>query len=442
MIRRSVVALLVMAGSVTGTVAATSTAGAAAAPAGLTSIPGVEVVTALPTPAPPTPEQAEAVSKFYLHAQENPTELAPPYLDARGEVVTQGVGAGSADLARQAVAVHRIPTDKVRISHRVVTRPMAALQRVAEEILKLPASELPDVESAWAVSYDAENNRVLVWTTKASPGMLEAIKARYGSDTVAVLHRPHVQRPQLRDSRYGDSPRFAGGAHIKCTTGFAYDRVVSGKTYSYMLTAGHCAPSGKTFYSTGTGQKVGSVTSGTRENWNTGTGTVKLSGQSKYLGDLALINTHDNGGSEAYIWRAGFWELHNKSPVVHTAFTHKGNRVCLSGAWSKETCGWIVKEVFMYGIDYGDGEFAQNVVYAEKVGGQCTVPGDSGGSIFATYSGAEVQAHGILSAGDGGGLDYKASSTEVCTMTFTDIWRSVDAWGGKVRLRPTGAIKV
>src|SRR5262249_14145946 len=151
-----------------------------------------------------------------------------------------------------------------------------------------------------------------------------------------------------------------------------------------MLFAGHCAAFGGNV-SYPSYPNVGSVASGTEENWSTTLGTMKLPGQSVYRGDLALIR-FSSLAANGYVYDGA---IHSRTtcPVTATpvSYSKGGDVVCADGAYGGEKCGVVHK----IGVD---------VHYTEGVGGEpnvwlrnavevdpddnCPIPGDSGGPIY------------------------------------------------------------
>lgn len=167
---------------------------------------------------------------------------------------------------------------------------------------------------------------------------------------------------------------------------------------------------------------MGSVTSGSRENWKAGTGTVYLTGQSTYRGDLALVGMEGGRSVSPYIYSGGVNSSSTRA-VRERWFRDSapGDQYCTGGAYSGERCSWVV--------DWTDGnwkyttdETARNVTAGRK-GGHCIRPGDSGGPAYTIRPDGGVAGKGIISGVVGyGGSDYYAGSLESdCRNVFTDL---------------------
>jgi streptogrisin C len=145
---------------------------------------------------------------------------------------------------------------------------------------------------------------------------------------------------------------------------------------------------------------MGSVTSGTRENWNAGVGTVTVSGFSGYHGDGAIIAISSGKSSSGVIYRGAYNSSSYSSVLgMWSRRAQSGDQYCTGASYSGEICGWTV-DAGQLNITYSTGEVARNIVRSRNKQGWCTRPGDSGGSIFtATSSG--VTAKGVHSAGSG-----------------------------------------
>jgi hypothetical protein len=131
-----------------------------------------------------------------------------------------------------------------------------------------------------------------------SPAFLYRLAASYGTSGVAVrVTGTETSGPAPREA---DTSPFWGGAS-GCTSGFAWH---SGSV-EMMVSAGHCYPNGYSNVSTPV-QSMGSVTQSSEENWTSGTGTVLLTGQSVYRGDLSLVRIFSGKSSYSRIYRGGY----------------------------------------------------------------------------------------------------------------------------------------
>jgi hypothetical protein len=157
---------------------------------------------------------------------------------------------------------------------------------------------------------------------------------------------------------------------------------------------------------------MGSVRSGTEENWSTSDGTVFYAGDNAYRGDVALIRIAAGKSSSGYIYRgsntsgssSAVKSMASRSPVV-------GDQFYTGGATTGELGVWTVTTINMnkwYTFD-GLNVWARNVTEGTK-GGSCVDHGDSGGSVFTNTTGGVV-ARGIIS-----GMGFIT-----CYVYFTDI---------------------
>lgn len=83
-----------------------------------------------------------------------------------------------------------------------------------------------------------------------------------------------------------------------CTAGFPWK--YNGKWY--MVTAGHCTSGNGAITNPDGSDYIGPVV---RDNWKNGHGSVKLSGQRYYSGDLALYRINSDSSASARIYKGG-----------------------------------------------------------------------------------------------------------------------------------------
>jgi len=290
----------------------------------------------------------------------------------------------------------------------------------------------------WQSEVDPLDGTVLLSVEKLTPELAQAITTAYGTDSVRVQVAPQPTSYPAASRPHDTSPHW-GGALIGtpsgiCTSGFSW---VSGST-SMMISAGHCYPSGGNVQIDGT--TIGTVASGSAENWTNGTGTVYLTGQSTYRGDISLITMSSGHASSGYIYRgdsasssyAAVGEMWSRSPV-------SGDQFCTGGSQSGEICDWTVSNV---GINhtYSDGQVLRNGVETSYKQGWCVRPGDSGGPVYTVRSDGKVAAKGIINGAKGiingaggGGSDYYGGLLDQCIMWFTDIYQPYYAFPGTLR---------
>lgn len=269
----------------------------------------------------------------------------------------------------------------------------------------------------WQSEVDPLGGSVILSVQTLTPQLAQAIVAAYGVDAVHVRISP--QPDSMPASRPHDTSPYYGGDFLgtptgTCKGGFQW----SGST---MVSAGHCWPTGGNVSIDGS--VIGTVTSGSRENWTNGTGTVYLTGSSVYRGDISLIALVSGKSVAGRIFRgdsssstsAAVGEMWSRSPVA-------GDQYCTGGSMSGEICGWVVNNV---GINhtYTEGQVLRNAVQSSYKEGWCVRPGASGGPVYTVRSDGKVAAKGIISGTGGGGGDYYGGATDPCVMWFTDIYQ-------------------
>ncbi|MFZ4264263.1 DNRLRE domain-containing protein [Streptomyces arboris] len=324
-------------------------------------------------------------------------------------------------------------TQQVAPRAEIVERSVEALESVRDEVLLLTEAELPGVTGLHAAFVDAESNRVVVQTADVGSALVTALGERYGTDTVAVHLTSGVETIEPVD-RYSDSSPYYGGARILstlpkedkwCTAGFPWR---SGGKW-YMLTAGHCTSGNGIIFNPSGKDYIGSVV---RDNWNNSKGTVKLSGQKYFAGDLALYQVLGPEKAAARIFRGG--ERSTKSRVVADRWkrwAQKGDKVCTGGMVTGERCGWKVTAT-QATVKYEKGTVAKNVVVARKTESACVRKGDSGGPVYTVDGKGRAYARGIISGGGGGGGDHSGGLLDPCVLVFTDIGLAHSALPGTV----------
>lgn len=325
-----------------------------------------------------------------------------------------------------------------QVRQRSVRNSTSSLRAIEDELIEM--SRLPDfqAENIWMTRIDPPNNRVIVTVDQLSDPLAAAVVQRYGTELVAVEVDVDETKPQPTVGRWADNPPFYGGSRINapaggCTDAFSW----YGGSTNYMLTAGHCAPSGGSVSTIVA--YMGTVTSGYHENWSTTYGTVYLTGQSTYRGDMALV-TVKNGSSAGRIYR-GNSESTSSAPVrgMMSSSSRAGDQFCTGGSSRKsdgsagpgEICGWTV-DVVGTSYEYASGHWYRNVVRSKSKTGWCNRPGDSGAPVYIVSS-SVVYAKGILDAAGGGGSDYYGGLFDQCAVAFTDIYQAYYGFPGVIR---------
>ncbi|TDC36675.1 S1 family peptidase [Micromonospora sp. KC213] len=417
---------------------------------------------------PAVPDQladdvAIALETAEARAEADPTDLAPPYVDPTTGRIVSGVRASAASTkvayAGAGIAVNATdvddgnddPTqagvesdkteepppaestaladpesDQIIIPRMFYPRTpavkysLADLTAVQDEVL---GSDVPGVSSLYAASVDAERNRVVVRASALTEQTRTALASRYGADKVAVFLTPGAD-VGATVSRDNDANPFYGGATVHtnrgtCTIGFSWTH----EGEHYFLTAGHCTSANTDVRMPRYGSsKVGKVV---RDNWNNSTGSVKLSGQSYYSGDLALVKMNSGWKTDPKMYVGG--PNSSGSRVVKGVASRSpkyGDKYCTGGTTTGEQCGWKVVDTKVT-IRYRDGEMLRNATLGERLG-VCIKNGDSGGPVYSV-SGGKVVAKGIISGG--GQYDFG------CTQLFTDIRLAEKALPGIVKKR-------
>lgn len=389
----------------------------------------VEVLAGVTSVVPPLPESlATAVSAANEYVATHADELAHAWVDrGTGTLVLQASSARGDALAATDLGGRVDRAVSRRITR--VARSYAELERIKHAAIDLTQAGVPGADAILSTYVDAERNRVVVETNAAPAALVDALTDRFGGDAVVVevfLGRTRISR----QARNNDTSPYYGGANINvpgggCTSGFPWKR----NTAHHMITAGHCAPTGGTISSptSPTATTMGTVTSGSGENFTSGTGTVYFTGQSVYRGDLARVNmaTGQSAGTRVFV---GGVNSTTSKPIA--SMWHRrgvaGDQYCTGGAYSGELCGWSVTQT-VSDFTYDDGTVVRNVSVGTKAT-NCTVGGDSGGPVY-TATTADVAAKGIHSGGGWDGLK--------CVQIYTDMWDVWDAFGGFVNMALT-----
>ncbi|MEU6524215.1 DNRLRE domain-containing protein [Streptomyces sp. NPDC046924] len=326
-------------------------------------------------------------------------------------------------------------TEQIAPRSEVVEHSVIALESVRDEVLQLTEEELPGVTGLYSAFVDAESNRVVVQTAEADSALVSALGERYGTDAIAVHLTPGTESVEPQASRYNDTSPYYGGARIKsyltttkktwCTAGFPWR--YNGKWY--MVTAGHCTTGNGAIVNPSESVYIGPVV---RDNWRNGHGSVRLSGQKYYSGDLALYRINSGLSATPRIYKGG--QKSTSSRAVRDywrRWAQRGDKLCTGGMMTGEKCGWKVTAT-QATVKYSTGLVAKNMVVAEKDSGACTTGGDSGGPTYTVDSNGRAIAKGIISGGGGGGSDNSGGFFDPCRLYFTDIGLANSALPGTV----------
>jgi hypothetical protein len=270
------------------------------------------------------------------------------------------------------------------------------------------AVAVPDGISA--VSVDAEGNRVVVRLNKVTDDA-RSVAARVGGAPAVVAQDAISFHTTSGPNQYKDRYPYTGGAAYNqngdtsvfpgCTTAFSMQTTGGA---SLQVTAGHClstcanhcgsitSPASLTGAGTSWSNLLGSSTTYTNSICAS-TGSSCDRGSTKY-GDIAAISVT---GNEPYFWTNG--PLSTSKAAVNTQETMApavSETVCVSGSLGGTICNFTVTDNFT-SIPLNDGSILTPVVLASPTGGNCPVPGDSGGSVFKPVSGVN-RAVGIHSS--------------------------------------------
>jgi len=375
---------------------------------------------------------SDAIGAAERLAEENPDDFGYAWVDrAAGRVVLDVVSPRGTELANDlAQRFASRPVTQRPLARRTTTsmRRLEQLKHDAMDVGSEPAFRENDV---WRSEVDPRSGRVILTVSHLEPRLASELVRRFGTHDVAVRVNP--DRPDdAPQGRGNDSSPFYGGAAINvpasgCTDAFS----LYGGSTNYMLTAGHCAPSGGSVSTRE--MSMGSVPSGSRESWTKGRGTVYMTGQTTYRGDIALITVSSTRSSTGRIYRGGATST-TSAPVgsMWSRRAQAGDRYCTGGSRSGEICGWTVDRAR---VDhrYSTGEVVRNAVVSSKRKGWCVRPGDSGAPIYTVGSNGRVAAKGIHSGGGGGGSDYYGGLFDQCYEVFTDIYEAYYGFPGVLR---------
>jgi streptogrisin C len=358
--------------------------------------------------ADPIPEAAAAaLSEAMQQSSRDPEDFAYPFYDPakRTVVLSPASARGRAQVGAARLAASKAAAttgEQVTVEQRAARVSRTRIDAAMDDLIGRQREGVTIIDAY----PDPINSRLIVEVSALDDAFLFRAARTHGSDVLAVrLSRDAEIIGSPAVGREADNSPFYGGAHIDprgCTSGFAWH---SGST-EMMLTAGHCYPTGGSI-STPT-SSMGRVSSGTEENWTSGTGTVLMTGETTNRGDLAMIRISSGQSSSSRIYRGG--------PGSTTAANvsgkwsrspSQGDEYCTGGRVAGEVCGWKVKWAAAGNHFYnGSNETARRVWRGEKRG-DCIQGGDSGGPVYTVNSSGAVAAKGIISGVNGyGGSDH------------------------------------
>ncbi|MEO8480539.1 MAG: trypsin-like serine protease [Gemmatimonadota bacterium] len=375
---------------------------------------GLLIVDAIPQARPTNEDQAQALSDALDLAEANPDDVGYPWIDpTSGTIELSAASAKGDDLiaASRAAMSQRSAVRHVKFS-------FGQLEKIKHEITNLVAEGVPGASLIFQTAPDHLNSRIIISVAAPSEVLFAELTKRYGTDAIAIQIDNKDGPAVAAGGRQSNASPFWGGAKITtpgqtgCSDSFAW--TVS-TTADSMLTAAHCIPSGGAVSTPA--MAMGSVTSGSGENWSTTTGTTYYTGQSTYRGDVALIRITSPKVSAPLVFVGPSTSISGKGVKSwRSRYSVLGDVVYVSGATTGETGPFTVDSV---GVDrlYIESNltliWARNITQASKYLGTCPTHGDSGGSVYS------LLATGVIAAGT-----YSGFGVAQCTAFFTDIYRS------------------
>lgn len=246
-------------------------------------------------------------------ALKDPKNYGYPWIDADTGSLEISV-VNEAGRASALAAESSLPVSNLTVKITEARASVAQLDKIADDVTYLLADGVTAADLIWKTEPDQNDNRVIITVRKLDPQLMKVLAVRFGTSLIAVRVRDGGSAGAV--NRDSDSPPFWGGAYMTtstgkaCSTGLAW--TASGK--SAMLTAAHCISTGGTV-SYPNYSNVGSVASGSEENWSNTGGTQYYTGQSTYRGDVALIRYYS----------------YSSSPYVYSGAPHTSNAKAVAG---------------------------------------------------------------------------------------------------------------
>lgn len=293
-----------------------------------------------------------------------------------------------------------------------------------------------------SVSLGSRGIDVLLDVAPEDEAQLVAAAEKYPFEVTFIVDQrvPVEGAPYDEDRRHDVDPYSGGLGYITangatgtglCSGAFGYRE--SGT--DFMLTAGHC------YFNNGSNDRMYMLTSGStwaspqlgvwagnwngRSSTNTTDGSIQVNGS--FHGDLALVNLTDRSHSAGNrMWEGGA-STTNKDDVYNRIAPYLDLFICKGGASSGSSCGTLKVTGVNVDINLGNGVWLRNGdrAVAQNVN-ECSVSGDSGGSIYAYRTATTVTAVGVISG-------HTTFSDGTCQQRFTGAEEAVQAWGGDVR---------
>lgn len=350
------------------------------------------------------------------------------YDEARGLVVVQVVSSQGREIATEMLPMGSIDITEVQFSAKDLED---QIQAIATDPNLAP---IVNVASA-----DYENNSVRVDMESMSASSAEDLDASGDIDIeVDITDALNVVKTDTRDDDSG--PGHAGGMRYyarkpdtqdwgSCTAGWSWQWAGG----DYMLTAGHCFPqhTDRTQAWTKLGgdwdERFGGWPGYTSVN-DSGYDSIKFS-DDEYHGDVSLISMTGSNNANANMWTGGVASS-DKLDVTQWSAPFVGQGLCVSGAYTGKTCGFVVSRTNTHiHLDAAPSRWdSWESVDVALHGNDCLAHGDSGGSVYDPIAGTNnVRAVGVVNSATTSGSCGDAA------LVFTGTEEAGQAFGGAVK---------
>ncbi|NUT18689.1 MAG: hypothetical protein HOV77_05855 [Hamadaea sp.] len=377
------------------------------------------------------PEVQRAWDIAMDRARANPTEYATPYISNSGYLavpLSYAASATTMDKASQAMSIDSSPLDETNAGTPTMVFVYPSVYRVAHSHAALDGildtvldrRDIPSWDLLREAYLQPDKNRVVVTAAAVDEALREGLATAYGTSAIAIQLVPGLVAPE-RESRQYDSSPFKGGGYFSgaevCSTGFSWTH----EGVSYILTAGHCTSlngEGWTW-----SYHVGTVV---EDTWNNSTGSVRVHGQSYYVGDASLVKLYSSYSSSPRVFSGGPTSSTTRAVVGRsTVPTSMGTKFCVSGKTQGEVCGFTVTSYGLV-VRWSDGTTMRNAMRGNSTG-KCTRGGDSGAPVYTIKTGSSsVIARGVHAGGN--------ATDGNCRVYFSDIYYVEKGLPGIVKL--------
>jgi len=378
------------------------------------------------------PEIRRALDIALDRARANPTEYAVPYISSTGYLavpLTYTASATTMDKASQAMSVDSSPLDETNAGTPTTTFVYPSVFRVTHSFATLDGildgvldrRDIPSWDLLREAYLQPDKNRVVVTATAVDEALREGLATAYGTSAIAIQLVPGLTAPVKEYTRQYDTSPFKGGGYFSgaevCSTGFSWTH----EGESYILTAGHCTSlngEGWTW-----SYHVGTVV---EDTWNNSTGSVRVHGQSYYVGDASLVKLYSAYSSSPRVFSGGPSSSTTRAVVGRsTVPTGMGTKFCVSGKTQGEVCGFTVTSYGLV-VRWSDGTTMRNAMRGNSTG-KCTRGGDSGAPVYTIKTGSSsVIARGVHAGGN--------ATDGNCRVYFSDIYYVEKGLPGIVKL--------